>query len=245
MKTLLLYILLFFNTVLYAQYSQGIFTYKKDFSEYSLGTADNSKTMKSQISNYYKQLFNNGSSLNFVLKVNESESLFYVDEEIISENNKFSKLAAGIGDTKGEFYTNIDSKEIINKKDSYGQLFLVYSSLNDKIWEITNESKIIGNYKCFKATTVKIVDNPKGVFRHNVEAWFASEIPLNFGPAGYGGLPGLIIELKFQNIKFYLTKMELNPKEKINFKKPTKGKKVTIEVFNEIGKEITKDFRRN
>tara|TARA_R110001583_G_scaffold82774_1_gene219275 strand:+ start:4865 stop:5602 length:738 start_codon:yes stop_codon:yes gene_type:complete len=245
MKINIFLIIIIFNVSLYSQDIQGVFTYKKDFSDFSLSTSKNDSLIKFKMNNLLKVLVENGSSVDFILKANKKESLFFVNDILTKDNDKSKKYAIGIGDTKGVFYVNLDSKEILNKKESYGQLFLVKSSLNDKLWNITNESKKIGNYNCFKATSEKIVENSKGTFKHHIEAWFTTEIPLNFGPAGYGGLPGLIIELKFQNIRFYLTKIELKRQNEVNVKKPMKGKLVTIKEFNKIGKEITKSFRRN
>lgn len=55
-------------------------------------------------------------------------------------------------------------------------------------WEITEESKIISDLHCFRATTT---------FRcQEWEAWFAPEIPINSGPFIFHGLPGLIIKIK-------------------------------------------------
>jgi len=245
MKIYIFLIILIFNVTLYAQDTQGVFTYKKDFSKFSLSTSKNDSLIKFKMNNFLKVLVENGNSVDFTLKVNKKESLFFVNDILTKDNGESNKFAIGIGDTKGVFYVNIDSKEILNEKESYGQLFLVKSSLNDRLWNITNERKKIGDYNCYKATSIKIVENSKGTFKHLIEAWFSPEIPLNFGPAGYGGLPGLIIELKFQNIRFYLTKLEVNPKDKVYVKKPSKGKLVTVKEFNEIGKNITKNFRRN
>lgn len=62
-------------------------------------------------------------------------------------------------------------------------------------WIISNESKIIREYKCQKAT---------GNFRgRNYTAWFAVEIPLPYGPWKLNGLPGLILEAYDTNKEVY------------------------------------------
>jgi GLPGLI family protein len=43
-----------------------------------------------------------------------------------------------------------------------------------------------------------------------VTAWYAPDIPVRFGPIGYGGLPGLILELQNESATFYVTKINLN-----------------------------------
>lgn len=54
-------------------------------------------------------------------------------------------------------------------------------------WKISSKKKNIMGYKC-QSATVK--------FRgREYEAWFTSDIPLNFGPWKFQGLPGLILEV--------------------------------------------------
>jgi len=63
--------------------------------------------------------------------------------------------------------------------------FLITDELN-YTWTITNETKKIKDYTCYKATTT---------FRgNNFEAWFTPDIPINAGPWKWYGLPGLIVE---------------------------------------------------
>lgn len=54
-------------------------------------------------------------------------------------------------------------------------------------WQITEESKIIQNFNCTKA----MVDFRGRTF----VAWFATDIPVSFGPWKFHGLPGLILEV--------------------------------------------------
>jgi len=59
-------------------------------------------------------------------------------------------------------------------------------------WQITSESKKIGEFECTKA-----ISKP---FRGRVyEVWFAPEIPVSSGPWKLCGLPGLILEAKDQS----------------------------------------------
>lgn len=70
-------------------------------------------------------------------------------------------------------------KEIPKRK------FLINDELNYS-WKITNETKKIKDYTCYKATTT---------FRgNNFEVWFTPDIPINAGPWKWYGLPGLIVE---------------------------------------------------
>ena len=66
-----------------------------------------------------------------------------------------------------------------------------------------------------------------------VAIWYCPSIPFNFGPKGYTGLPGLILELQVRNITWGATKIELSNENK-NIEKPTKGKLITEEEYKKL-----------
>lgn len=75
--------------------------------------------------------------------------------------------------------------------------FFEYREPNNIKWKIENEKKIIGKMTCVKATTRK--------YGRNWTAYFTEEIPFNYGPYKFNGLPGLIIELFDDKKDFYYT----------------------------------------
>ena len=78
-----------------------------------------------------------------------------------------------------------------------------------------------------------------------VTAWFTPMIPVKNGPAEYGGLPGLILELNIDRQTILCSKIVVNPTDGMEIKKPAKGKEVTREEFNKIVKEKTEEMREN
>ena len=62
-------------------------------------------------------------------------------------------------------------------------------------WEISDESKEIMGYQCFKATT-----DYRG---RRWTAWFTPEIPIQDGPWKLCGLPGLILEAKDNHSEYH------------------------------------------
>ncbi|PZQ87670.1 GLPGLI family protein [Flavobacterium lindanitolerans] len=82
----------------------------------------------------------------------------------------------------------------------------------------------------------------------NVIAWYTPEIPVNQGPEGYWGLPGLILEVSDDKTVILCSKIVLNSKEKTSIKAPTKGKVVTQKEYDEIVttkmEEMKEQFRR-
>ena len=98
-------------------------------------------------------------------------------------------------------------------QESFGK-FLV--SRPYQKWELHDDTKMIGDYVCFKATTFYTVTNPKGkVFKYDFIAWYAPQLPYKFGPAGYGNLPGLIMELRGEKFTYGVKKYSFMMKLKM------------------------------
>jgi len=184
------------------------------------------------------------SSLNYILKFNNNESIFSYEERMDFNDDAKTQLLLSLGSGNGSFYVNIKSNKIIHQKEAFGGQFLVTSNISDVKWKLHNETKKLGNYSCYKATTVYVVINSKGTFNHLVEAWYTNEIPIGFGPIGYSGLPGLIVELSVQNIKYSVSKVVLKQKKQFEIKKPTKGKVVSLKEYDEIAKEAMGNFKK-
>jgi len=74
------------------------------------------------------------------------------------------------------------------------------------------------------------VDLPKEI---TITAWYTPEIPVNQGPEGYWGLPGLILEVNDGKTTILCSKVVLNSKDKVEIKAPTKGKVVTQKDYDD------------
>jgi GLPGLI family protein len=94
-------------------------------------------------------------------------------------------------------------------------------------WEITNETKKIGKFNCYKAIGLFERSGYINKKDEKIIAWFTPEIPFNFGPKYYSGLPGLIIKLEEGRVSYALKKINKAESQKINFQK--KGKQITAE----------------
>lgn len=67
-----------------------------------------------------------------------------------------------------------------------------------------------------------------------ITAWYTPEIPINQGPEGYWGLPGLILEVNDGKTIILCSKVVMNAKEKAEIKAPKVGKEVTQKEYDEI-----------
>ncbi|OUD36563.1 GLPGLI family protein [Flavobacterium sp. FPG59] len=178
----------------------------------------------------YVKAMKNAPFLNFELLFNVNESSF--------------SLTEGLGlDDDGVDYAKIFSsyKGIVYQDDVY-----TYSEINGdpgnylvkkdkKIeWNLDNETKEINGFVCYKATAEKKVVNSVGIFRFPIVAWYCPKIPLSYGPNGYGGLPGLILELQVRNILFGVKTINLQPDKKIVVPKRKAYKVVSEQEFEDL-----------
>lgn len=91
-----------------------------------------------------------------------------------------------------------------------------------------------------KANFMDLLEIPKEVI---VTAWYTPEIPVNQGPEGYWGLPGLILEVNNGKTVILCSKVVLNPKVKAEIKEPTKGKIISQQEFDEAVIKKTEEYR--
>ena len=91
-----------------------------------------------------------------------------------------------------------------------------------------------------KTSFMDAVEMPKEVI---VTAWYTPEIPVNQGPEGYWGLPGLIFEINDGKTVILCSKVVLNPKVKAEIKAPTKGKLISQKEFDEIVIKKTEEYK--
>ncbi|PIR12613.1 MAG: hypothetical protein COV50_08065, partial [Flavobacteriales bacterium CG11_big_fil_rev_8_21_14_0_20_35_7] len=94
-----------------------------------------------------------------------------------------------------------------------------------------------------KATSTLVTKNSAGTFNKAIIAWYAPKLAMPFGPIGYSGLPGLIMELAEGDYIFYINKLTINLKNPYKIERPTKGKIISEEEFEAIGLQSSPKFR--
>lgn len=225
MKRYLLIILFAITTDLFAQQSAVVqyeFSYKKAL-EPPKNTMEADVTRSVYLSAEY------GRNHQYILKFNPLESIYHVEMSMPPDDvNKLEYKFSSAHFSMGIIYQNLKADEVLNKKESLGKNFLVKSPLNVH-WEITSEKKYIGKYKCYKATSSCAGCNKNQI----ITVWFTPDIPVPFGPAGYGGLPGLILEVSKHIYTLTADKIKfLNNAPKIS--KPTEGEFITADELNKL-----------
>lgn len=179
------------------------------------------------------------SSVNFILKANGNKSVYHIQKELNQNNNPQYEIIKILFGSLDLFFVDYINDEFINQKNAYGEYFLL--PLEKLTWEFSDETKKIGDYLCFKAVTHYTTSNGGGKFKKKVIAWYAPTIENEFGPRGYFGLPGLILELRDHNLLFTATEISIATQEIFELSKPTKGKEISIEKFENLRPSL--DFK--
>jgi GLPGLI family protein len=193
----------------------------------------------------------------FALTFNQAESSWYEEQKLDRPQPTVPGMNVKIinsGD--GKRYTNLKSQTALSEQEIFGKEFIVTEALRKWDWKMTDETKKIGNYTCYKATAlVKVTDEQRAAYEENkkkmaqnpkrvliidepqdyeITAWYTPDIPVGHGPEGFWGLPGLILETNDGQRVTLCSKITLNPKEKVIIDIPKTGEKVTQQEFESI-----------
>lgn len=230
----LVFIVAFYNSIEAQQYGSLVYRIS---SEKLISQKENS-IVKEKFISMMNSMSGLRDSLFFNLDFNNKESLFYLDKKKnigISNEKGYNAILRSHGSSR--FYRN-DS--ILIEEINSDALYLVNYPPDIYKWQITKEKKKINEFVCFKATVeIKCRSIVRGDYIKVIEAWYCPEIPINLGPLNYGGLPGLICELKDEKLTYYLYSINLGNKPII--KKPHKGKKVSRDEYYKMLPHITRE----
>lgn len=223
----------------------------------------------------------------YILTFNKQESIFKEDEKLEGGPGGRAPSMWGSSFSAGLQYKNIKEKVFLQDQEFFGKKFLITEQMTPYKWKMGSETKKIGQYVCYKATTMRPASEisftsttprkkkkkkdsisvaskvpvavAEAVVEKDIEkdieevsekmvevvAWYSPMIPVSQGPTEYWGLPGLILELSAGNTTMLCNKIVMNPEEKIEIKRPTKGEVVTKKQYNEIITGKMQEMRDN
>lgn len=266
---------------------QGMAVYESktstaEFAKNFEGNKDITPEMKAQIMERMKKAFEK----TFILNFDKSASIYKEEEKLDAPGQGSGmRIMTSMMGGGGTYYKNVKEKTYTVDKEVFGKEFLIKDSLPKYDWVLSQESKKIGDYTCFKATAVtkpsktdfrnfrrkedkkensktettskedKTNDAVEKTKRTNffeevdlpneitITAWYCPEIPINQGPEGYWGLPGLIMEVNDGKTNILCSKIALNVKEKVDIKASNNGNKVTQKEFDDTIMKKMEEFR--
>jgi GLPGLI family protein len=167
----------------------------------------------------------------FILDINNNQSIYSIKNNIEPEDISGKMAQVWYGSTD-RFYIDLGTKEHVLERKAYGDIYLL--PVDKSEWKLSTENKKIGKYLCYKATTEYESKSGEKISKKYVIAWYTNEINLSFGPRGYFGLPGLILELQDDKLLFKASEINLNLKKEIKIQKPSKGKSISRAEFESL-----------
>ena len=128
-------------------------------------------------------------------------------------------------------FCDLEKSITVASKEFMDKTFLIKDTLTLASWKITGEQQEFAGMNCLKASYI-----PEEGDTTEIDVWFTTEIPISSGPAGYGGLPGLIVYLNKNDGQqiIALTSIINREMEKGEIVEPIKGKVVTMVEFEEM-----------
>ncbi len=189
-----------------------------------------------------KQMIPEFQEMQNVLLYTDTESFYSNEsnddtEEVIEEEGGNMQIKIEMGAPEEKIYTDIANGIIVEQRDLMGKAFLIKDTLKATDWRVTDEQQVHSGLVCQKAELI--------TERDTIIAWFTSEIPVSTGPAGFAGLPGLIVHVSMNGGNFQITATNINKREigKKEIKVPTKGKEITAEEFEELERKKMQELQ--
>ena len=259
MIKLLTTLILFCSLSINAQSFTGKAIYKTSIKSSFSFDEDENSTMSDDMKKQLQAQLHKMNQKTFILNFDQKTSSY--KEEITLD---VPKPQVGGGDivmmsfggfgNASVYFKNIKEKRFSNQTEIMGKRFLVKDKLKAYDWELSSETKNIGNYTCYKATFTEEVEDMRMTFDNGeskeekkkekiiTTAWYTLQVPISNGPGNHQGLPGLILEINDGKKTTVCTEIILNPAEKITIKEPEKGKVVSQERYDEIQKQKTDEM---
>lgn len=133
-------------------------------------------------------------------------------------------------------YADLPAGRYTEQLNFLGRDFLVQDVLPTYQWQTTGQRRNLLGLPVLKATAISE--------RDTIEAWYTPSIPVATGPAGYGGLPGLILEVSLNNGRRIIQATHFSPQAELpaDFAPPTKGKVVTRAEMQQIREEKMREM---
>ena len=243
--------LLIFIGIVHKVNAQDFQGYAEYYSKSGLELGSWGATMSEAQKKQVQERLKNRLEKTYILRFNVEESLFVEEEKLDAISGATDSWGKNFA--PGEKYKNVKNNALVQEQEFYGKKFLVKDKLLKFEWNMTDDSKKIGEYLCIKAVALVPSDSLTwfdfswGKLRNNdesadstqvrmtqVEAWYTPQIPVSHGPSEYWGLPGLILEVSANNTTMLCSKIVLNPNDKTEITAPEKGKVVNKLEYQEI-----------
>jgi len=242
MKNLFLFLTFCLPIFLIAQNDEGTIIYNEK-TNFKIELPDGMKQFANSIPT--------GSNSKMQLTFNANESLYkeIPKQEEAPEANEMQSGSlvkiTGLNENSLIYHNRAEGIKI-ESKDFFGKQFLITSTPEKGKWKVTGEQKTVAGYNCFSAEMIEESPKKEGEMI-TTKAWFAPEISQSIGPGVFQGLPGAFLEVTVEQKNLEITiKAEKITFEKLEkaIEKPSDGKKVTQQEFEEITEKKMKEMTK-
>lgn len=188
----------------------------------------------------FAHLLPSSQTNHFVLRFTPEHAHYSVDEKPApppapqAEGEPMIQIKFMRSNDNSAVYTDLQKNTMVEQRSIFGRPFRIQHELDGGDWKLTNEQRTILGYTCMKAIT--------GPDSLQTVAWFTPQMPTPVGPGRFGQLPGIILELEYDNITIKATEVVTEIEQPELMQAPTKGKKVTEEEFEQIQEEKLKEM---
>src|SRR5690606_713166 len=157
MKRYILIFLLLFSFGINAQNISGQAFYESK-TTVDMDALGGGREMSEEMKKTVATMMKSALEKTYILTFNKNESIYKEQEKLDAApmNPGFKMMLSSY--SPGAQYKNLKTGQIVEENEFFGKQFLVTDSIKTLDWQITKESKTIGQYIAFKATAIKKVD---------------------------------------------------------------------------------------
>lgn len=212
MKKNLIFLFIIYSNLIFSQTKLIKYTYEASF--------ENTDLKNEYIGSYLQSIERGAKHLEIELLFNDTISLFRSKKSVnIDDNEDIEKAKVGCNCSEETFqlhnfnYRNNSTVFFPEKK------YLIKDEI-DNTWILESDTITINNLLCYKAyrSVEKTLSNGDKSAT-NVIAWYCPELKGSYGPAGFGGLPGIILFLQNGNNIYKAKELIMDYSEDIKFDK--------------------------
>ncbi|WP_139958758.1 GLPGLI family protein [Flavicella sediminum] len=206
------------------------------------------KKMSERERKYYLKIISKAVPENFQLTFKNNVAMFQAEYDIPTRRRLGLGMnyTAMLAHSEKRYFSKMTSKHVLGQSFFTDAVVIEFEPIN---WQLSQETKMIGKYKCYKATAK--IEKEQSHYSENyikpIVAWYTPEIPVLFGIRNFKGLPGLTMELVIDiqrgQVVFKATKVELNITEK-NKIEELKGKVISEDAYIKMIQKMNSQRRK-
>lgn len=184
---------------------------------------------------FVKKIMKEVESRVYRLDIEGDKASFYKQNDGMTiGDNVYKKMAKKLSAFSDYVYTDLENEEQLLKENVVGKLFIIKEQPYQYDWKLLDSTKTLKGYSVRKASTSAFNKDNEPV---KVVAWYCPDIAFQFGPSEFGGLPGLILNLRMGNTEVTVDEIDFNP-EKIKISEPKKGERISKKELKKYKKRI-------